>query len=358
MSAASRWNEGKVHLGHVYAADPGLETARRLVPGGLRFKSLVEELLGCAIDPAMTQAEDLIWIHRDSVVDPPAARRYFDRLTELIAAQSDGACGAGVEELSAREIESLADPALVRAGFRVPEYSVATEWIADRFVEALGEESRVSFLGGTRVSGVAPASPARGGASRWRVDATTPVEGEFDVVVNALWENRLVVDESLGMGPERTWTHRYRVSLFARPQSPTDLPGAVVAVGPFGDFKNYGEHGLYLSWYSAGLLAHGSEVRPPQVPAADEEAIAARSVESLAAVLPPLAEALREADVRVRGGWVFAIGGGSLADPSATLHRRDRFGIEGRDGYFSVNTGKYSTAPWLALALAEAIDSA
>ena len=35
---ASRWNEGKIHLGYLYAADPSLATARRLLDGGLAYK--------------------------------------------------------------------------------------------------------------------------------------------------------------------------------------------------------------------------------------------------------------------------------------------------------------------------------
>ena len=29
---ASRWNEGKIHLGFLYSGDPSLRTARRLLP--------------------------------------------------------------------------------------------------------------------------------------------------------------------------------------------------------------------------------------------------------------------------------------------------------------------------------------
>ena len=32
FAGASRWNEGKIHLGYLYAADPSLETARRVLP--------------------------------------------------------------------------------------------------------------------------------------------------------------------------------------------------------------------------------------------------------------------------------------------------------------------------------------
>ena len=55
------------------------------------------------------------------------------------------------------------------------------------------------------------------------------------------------------------------------------------------------------------------------------------------------------------GGFVFARGAGALDDPRSGLHRRDRYGVERLGTYHSVDTGKYSTAPWLARELAAEI---
>ena len=52
---------------------------------------------------------------------------------------------------------------------------------------------------------------------------------------------------------------------------------------------------------------------------------------------------------------MFAAGQGSLADPRSSLHRRSDFRIARKGSYFSVDTGKYSTAPWLAKQLADQI---
>lgn len=62
-------------------------------------------------------------------------------------------------------------------------------------------------------------------------------------------------------------------------------------------------------------------------------------------------------DLVLGGGFVFARGQGSIGDVTSTLHRRDRFGIQRRGSYFSVDTGKYSTAPWLAQMLSQEITS-
>jgi hypothetical protein len=53
-------------------------------------------------------------------------------------------------------------------------------------------------------------------------------------------------------------------------------------------------------------------------------------------------------ELEVHGGWVYAIGQGSLADRASTLHQRDKFIMTVDRGYISIDTAKYSLAPWLA----------
>ena len=136
-------------------------------------------------------------------------------------------------------------------------------------------------------------------------------------------------------------------------------PSALVAFGPFGDVKNYNGRDFYLSWYPTGLIAQGHTIslRRPAVLTPNEELQFVREVgERLAKLIPGAAEILAVAeDVKVRGGFVFAQGRGSLADRNSTLHRRDRFGVRRLGNYYSVDTGKYSTAPWMAANLATEI---
>ena len=90
----------------------------------------------------------------------------------------------------------------------------------------------------------------------------------------------------------------------------------------------------------------------------DRERIIAAIRDELGALLPSAHAILDQADsVQLQGGWVFAQGRGSLADPASSLHRRDRFGIAGRGAYVSVDTGKYSVAPWLARQVADRVSA-
>jgi len=185
------------------------------------------------------------------------------------------------------------------------------------------------------------------------------IDTRFDAVINAAWEGGPAIDASLLLSPEGEWSHRYRLALFVRTKVPVRVPSILFAVGPFGDIKNYDDHHFYLSWYPAGLVVEGQGVDPPTLPSINQaaaEEIKAKLAHGLRENMPVARVILAAAEeIRLEGGWVFAIGRGSLADRGATIHRRDRYGIRRKDRYFSVDTGKYSAAPALARRLADEV---
>jgi glycine/D-amino acid oxidase-like deaminating enzyme len=361
MQGASRWNEGKIHLGYLYAADPSLATARRLIPGGLAFKQLVERHIGRSLTDLST-GDDICLVHRRSVVDADSFLAYAAKVAELAsdAASGDdaylGSLSNGTERLSARELAEITCSEDVVAGFRVNERSVSTVAIADLLVEAVRSEGRIEVHTGTWVESVHRRADDRL-EIRYR-DMKGDGLGPFDIVVNALWEGRPAVDASLGIVPPAPWTHRFRAALFGR-QAGAHLPSAVLCTGPFGDVKQYRDGRVYLSWYPVGLLAEGHEIEPPRdlarLSPQRNTQIQSQMLAALTGYFPPVASLAADSSLEVHGGWVYAIGQGSLDDRASTLHRRDRFVMSVDRGYISVDTAKYSIAPWLAEQVARLI---
>ena len=358
FQGASRWNEGKIHLGYLYAADPSLNTAGRLIPGGLAFRGLVERYIGRSLDGFMTD-DDVFLVHRDSVVDAASFAEYANRVAYLVreAASSSDAptyladvSRSSVQRLSASELGRLTGSEKVMAGFRVNERSISTQPVADLLVSALRAEPHVEVCTGAWIDGVSRRDDSRLELVTRR--SGSPALGAFDVVINALWEGRPAVDASLGVRPVAPWTHRFRAAIFANAPG-SALEGGVLCTGPFGDIKRYADGRLYLSWYRAGLLAEGNDIEPPREAselAADRaDLVRSRTLAGLAEYFPGVARLCADAEsLEVHGGWVYAIGDGSLADPASTLHQRDKFAITCDRGYISVDTAKYSLAPWLA----------
>jgi hypothetical protein len=137
------------------------------------------------------------------------------------------------------------------------------------------------------------------------------------------------------------------------------MPCVIVATGPFGDIKNYNRRDFYLSWYPEGLRVDSKLVEPPAPDDLNEHG----TQNKVAAIFDrlqdyiPMVGSIREniEHLRLEGGWVFAAGQGALSDPASTLHRRRDFGLFRLGRYISVDTGKYSTAPWMAQKLANDI---
>ncbi len=360
---ASRYNEGKIHLGYLYGADPSLATARRLVPGGLAFASLVRELVNIDLEPLTTRQDDRYVVHRHSVVDLDQVHAVADRVNRLVTDHPDvdgylvPLEGRRPRRLTASEVAAEYDTDDVTGGIAVAERSVATIPVADAFVDALRSTASIEVLTEQSVTSVAQDHHGRWTVEARASDGVIGRHGPFSAVVNALWEGRPAIDRTAGLPPPVACTHRYRVSIFATASSDVDVASSVVAVGPFGDVKNYDGRRLYLSWYPAGLLAEGEDVTPPVLPvldADDEARIATRVFDELGAVIPGVALLPeRLARIDVRGGWVYAAGTGPLDRIDSDLHRRDRVGVTRRGTYVSVDTGKYSVAPWLARCLVD-----
>ena len=355
MQGASRWNEGKIHLGYLYPADPSLSTAARLIPGALAFRDLMERLTGCSLENWVSDG-DVYLVHRKSVVDRDAYAGYTDAVTRMVhdAAREKGARylrdlkTAGVHHLSGAELAQATSSDDIMAGFRVPERSVSTVPVADAIAAAVRAEPLIEIRVGVDVRAVRRRDDGRLDVTADGADDLTA----FDTVVNALWEGRPLVDATMGVEPSGAWSHRLRAAIYAKAPAST-IRCATVCTGPFGDVKHYADGRLYLSWYDAGLLSQGHELAPPRSDALLSterlDRVRTETLAALARFFPEVAGVEASADsIEVHAGWVYAIGAGSLSNPASSLHRRDRFVITADRGYISVDTGKYSVAPWLA----------
>lgn len=355
IQGASRWNEGKIHLGFLYSGDPELHTARELLAGGLQFRPILEDLLDTRLRYVST-SRDLYLVHRDSIVSPQDTGRYFDALTAMIREHPqagvylDDLRLAETTRLGRRELESLVDTSRIQGGFSTPEKSVCTQEIADLLAAAVEAEPLIRSCLGTGVTGARRQSTA--GRDGFHILTSKGEQGPFSTVVNALWAGRPVVDQSLELNNVCNPSIRFRVSLFVKTGRALDIPCAVMCTGPFGDIKNYGGQKFYLSWYSSGLIYSSDGITVPDLSRIgpwDEKRIIDETFENLALHIPSVQE-IRECatHIAVEGGWVFANGRGALSDPDATVHKRDQVGIHQTGQWFSVDTGKYSIAPWLA----------
>jgi hypothetical protein len=369
LSRAAVANEGKVHLGYMYAADPTLSTARMMMRGALGFAPFFARHLGQAIDGFTTSEPAVYLVHRDSQRSPEQISSYLKAVNELIGEAAEGCPRAYFgKELNARprrwsasEREVEFDPANVLAAFATPEVAIDPVDLARKLRDCIAATNRIGVrLEQTVLSvhenGERPwvVSDGQAGTSRDR----------FDHVVNALWDGRLAIDETLGLRPDRPWLHRLKYGVSFRRADTKSLRSVTIVTGPFGEVVSYGNGLTYLTWYPACLRGISREVSPPDWVTYPEDPVRSRVLNGTLKGLSDLVFAVRQldpnglSDVCVKGGNIFAWGKTDIDDPSSELHRRFEIGVTSMRRFHSVDPGKLTMAPYFAELCAERVASA
>lgn len=364
VTAASRVNEGKIHLGILYANDPAARTADLMIRGALSFSELLSRWFDLTPADLTLSTPFLYAVHRDSMVSPDDLSRHYEATcAEFGRLQvASGSTYLGQREapsfrrLSAREIEAVLDPQHFAAVFQTSERAVDPRVVADRMRQVVLDTRGVTFHGGCRVASVARTT--RG------FDVTLSdgsVRGPYDQVINTTWAGRLRIDRSMGIEPPRSWLHRHKFGTrVLTPLRAEQLPSVTMVLGPFGDIVNFAANGMYLSWYPIGMVATSLDLEPPASWASlsrDARLEVFRRSRAVWDTFCPLLADLEIEDAVVDpvSGPIFAWGDTDIDDPASELHERFTIGVHSSDGYHSVNTGKYTTMPYMAMEAAKRV---
>ena len=370
VNRASLRNEGKIHLGLIYANDRTRDTASLMLDGALRFRAILARWLGPEAEWLAISTPFHYLVARDSVLAPDALARHYGaveaRCRERLAEDP------GLDYLGARpdslfrplrdaELAARFDAARFSAGFATSELAVDTGPLAASLRRALagspGIELRRSHAaraierepGGFRVEGEGPGGP-------WRIRARQ--------LVNACWERRLPFDRQLGLAPPADLLHRLKFRVIARlPRELCGAPSVSMVLGRYGDVVVRPDGTAYLSWYPSGLRGWSQDIEPPRAwdaacrgeadPALARE-VAADILAAIDAWYPGIA---RSETLLVDAGAIVAIGRSDVDDAASGLHDRTRIGVSSHGGYHSVDTGKLTTAPMFAVAAADRVEA-
>lgn len=366
ITQASLHNEGKIHLGFVYANDPTLATARLMMKGAFRFESIVGRWIESGLSRCAISSPFYYVAHRSSLLHADQLTRYYAAVTRMIEEATAGgdtayfgqdAC-APVRRIHGSEASSVANPEFASAVFQTPEVAIDPQPLARLLHERVASDDRIRLFTGTRVTRVTPAAACVSveidGAQGRQVE-------QYDHVVNASWEDLLVIDATAGVIPTGAWTFRVKhfLRLPALPGGP-QLPSATIVLGPFGDVVTYGGEDVFLSWYPVGRLGIAHTLKPPPWPMTLDDGTASRVrtgiFEALRAVIPAiscLGPGIATSDVN--GGIIYALGNADVDDPTSRLHERHSVGPRSFGRYHTVNTGKYTLAPLFAEQTADRI---
>jgi hypothetical protein len=366
LDRASYRNEGKIHLGLVYAKDPVFRTAELMLESALSFAPLLDRWTDGRIPWDELRSTPFHYIvARDTLMPVDVLFAHYARVEDKchdLQRASSGLhyLGHRIDRLwSPCVVPPQVSPAFAVAAASTVEVSIHLTRLREFLVESVECLPHIELRCGHEVkevsrtsSGFAVSGINRNGA-RWRRDG--------DCVVNALWDGRLAIDAQMGLHPDQPWVYRFKHRLCGRmPHRLDGLPSMTIVLGPYGDVVTRADgDSLYLSWYPVCMTGWSRSLKPPRSWTSDaagaageseRESIKHATLAAFDAIVPGLAD-MRT--VVVDGGVIFSWGSSDIDDPASKLHRRDQIGVLGADGYYSINTGKLTCAPYFARRLSD-----
>ena len=128
LSRAAVANEGKIHLGYMYAGDRTLSTAKIMMAGALSFAPFLERHLGQPARSFSVSSPASYVVHRDSQQSSEDVSAYLRTVHALINEAAEGKSQAyfgmdltaALPRWSAAEKETEFDLAIVLAAFSTP----------------------------------------------------------------------------------------------------------------------------------------------------------------------------------------------------------------------------------------------
>jgi glycine/D-amino acid oxidase-like deaminating enzyme len=360
LRGASYNCEGKIHLGLVYANDTSRRTADTMIRGAMQFRPLLSRWVSSAILDTSTSTPFIYAVPSNSMLTAEEIRHHFEWTSARIESESR-LPGRGYvsalfppfwEELPSREFNCIFDSRRVQCAFTSQETALNPRALSVALRDVAESFPRLTLRCATNVVGV-----SRDRDGRLVVRAThqeTEIEERFDTVVNALWEQRLSVDATLGIHDSRPVVHRFKTGLRTESERVRNgLPSVTFVLGVYGDTVAHSDH-AYASWYPTGLLHQDFSVRPRkldvEIAHSEQARIIDRSLQGLRNLMPGTASLLDPADGEweVVGGYITAWGRSGIEDPGSELHCRYAVGVTSHGNYHSVDTGKLTLGPMFA----------
>ena len=367
VSKTSFMNEGKIHLGFVYAKDPTLKTAHQMIKGALEFESNLKRWIPFSATDVVS-SPFYYCVHRESLMNPNQLAHHYKNCVDRYQAVSKitglDYLGLGIgshfQSMNEAEYVDWVNPEYFSAVFKTTEFAVDPKPIATALRNALTAEPRVNVNLQHEVVGI---QEKRHGGYCLKIENNgAGIEESFTDVVNTAWYKRLPIDREVGIFPPGKWMHRYkfgsRITVHRKNEA---IPSCTCVLGPFGDIVNFGRSGIYLSWYPASRMCISTDETPPDwhnsYTLSERLAIFDDSFSQLKRRFCTLQNLeFDKSQVDPDGGVIYALGRTDVDDRNSKLHNRFEIGIQTQGHYHSVDTGKYTLIPYWGLRIADRID--
>jgi len=356
LTRASINQEGKIHLGFVYGLDTSLKTGKKLLLDALYFAPYLEYLLDKKVEWDNFKSSKIHYlVAKDSMLSPDDVEKYFQKLeiSYLAHLKNEKLTYLGKRPKKIFQKTSIplqVNPDLFQACFATEEVAIHHKSIKE-IIKTKIQSENISLCLNQRVTA------AKRIPNGFMVETHSEDEGllqlKSDVVFNCLWEGRMILDKQMGMQVEKGYNLRLKYGIIAKPlESDRRLPSFSVIQGPYGDFVNFPQSKeTYFCWYPSsmkGMVIDQSiptswdEACDGKIPQTVRQKLVNENFKHFQRLIPTLSDFQV---LSIKAGVIVAKGHHDIHHMESKLHERNESPITQSDGYFSINTSKYTSAP-------------
>jgi glycine/D-amino acid oxidase-like deaminating enzyme len=339
LRAASLRNEGKIHLGFVYAMDQNHGTRDMMMRGALSFAPLLESWCGSIPWSQWRSAGFHYAVMPESLLTPEEIEVSYTQLTGQLDGNDmpKGYLGTKLDWLWR---PSRTPFAASTACYETQEVSIDPRAMTEFLRAKLYADPNIKVITNAQVV----AAEQRGCG----FDVITERHGAFtcDAVVNCTWEDRHRIDAMVGILDGGETCYRIKYQILVRPKQIGSLVPVTMVQGPFGDIVPWNDGSVYISWYPIGRTYFSSL---PPTEQKDDPALAFQIAQASLRVMSGYFPDLRDAEIiSSLPGIIVASGGNDVDQRDSGLHQRDRIGPKRQGMWWTIDTGKLTTAPLFA----------
>lgn len=358
LNRASRVNEGKIHLGIIYANDKSFDSAKYMMKSAMCFDTMIEEIVGERAPWQKWLSAPFYYIKmKSSLLSVKELDDFYDKINEHFDEVYKGSStylGTSPKWLIKKldYIPNYLNSDFVDAVWETNELSVEVNKMNAWILEKLNKCDSIKKEFHCEVHDIAKNKDG------FKVVANqngTEIELESSLVVNCTWEDRLNLDSKLKYNPNHNWTFRLKHALNGiLPKKIKNIPSLTFVLGSYGDVVNFKSTSKsYVSWYPEGMTDTTEQIKVPKEwenvcnGIVDDPKKAKKRITDMLQgfneIIPGLVDCT---SVDLCAGVIYSRGTPYIDDINSEVHQRFKVGIiHNEDGYLSIDTGKLTSAP-------------
>jgi glycine/D-amino acid oxidase-like deaminating enzyme len=364
FNKTSRNQEGRVHMGFTYGLDRSGVTGEDVMNNSLHFSGLLEQWLGRIDWNEYLMPKGYYLVDKTSMLSTDELNSYYEKLQNIyseILSNNPQLTYFGKRPTSIfkklKNIPRSMSHQHLDTVFITEERIVEMFYLRDLLLKKLNQ-TNIHIVTNTEVERIERDS------SGFSIIAKTNNEETVlhgDIVVNCLWNNRLQIDKTLGISTLDEPLYRFKVGILGTVDEL--VPTCSITTGVYGNISpRLDKRHAYISWHKdcmKELTTNGCT--PPAWESSfseyknfdpNEDWIKC-TIENLIEYVPALKSFK---PTMLLPGIICSAGKSDIGDKNSNVHKRGaHMGVYEFDDYYTVDTGKFCSAPYFAHVLADKV---